>query len=289
MAVKPILNKQIISRPNNNRGLQTSTKGMKWTSNDRKSVLPSKDFSKNFAVTLKDIDMTMMSHIRDVMQITIREAGENVKVPLIYGNQERWKNIRNNGAMRDKNGTLILPIMMVRITDVEMNGGMPFSYDQDLKGLASNPIRANKWAKDNKYDRFSVQTNKKPIEEMITTGVPDWVDCTYSIVALTNYIEQMNLITETFIFHENTYWGDYLNFRFLSQFTGGLSDASEMDVGGERLVRLEFGIILKGYLLPEVYNTTPTGKIFDVGRKYTVGKVVFGQEGDATAEQVNKI
>jgi len=179
MAVKPILNKQIISRPNTNRGEQVSTKGMKFNSNDRASVLPGRDFTKNFAVTLKDIDLTMMNHLKDVMKITIRESGENIKVPIMYGNEERWKNVRDNGAMRDKNGSLILPLIMVRRTDVNFNDQMPFSYDQDLKGLASNPVRANKWAKENKYDRFSVQTNKKPIQEMITTGVPDWVDCTY--------------------------------------------------------------------------------------------------------------
>ena len=72
MAVKPILNKQIISRPNTNRANQISTKGMRWDVNDRKSILPGYDFTKNFAVTLKDIDMCMMSHVRDVMQITIR-------------------------------------------------------------------------------------------------------------------------------------------------------------------------------------------------------------------------
>lgn len=289
MAVKPILNKQIISRPNTNRGQQISTKGMKWTSNDRKSVLPGMDFAKNFSVTLKDIDLVMMNHIRDVMKITIRDAGENIKVPIMYGNQERWKSARKSGAIRDKNGSMILPLIMVRRTDVNFNSSMPYSYDQDLKGLASNAVRANKWSKENKYDRFSVQTDKKPIEEMITTGVPDWVDCSYQFVALTNYIEHMNVITETFVFHENTYWGAPHNFRFLSQLDGSFSDATEMDVDGERLVKLEFGMILKGYLLPEVYSTTPTGKVFDVGRGYTIGKVVFGQEADATNEQVRKI
>ena len=293
MAVKPILNKQIISRPNNNRGTQRSTKNMKWNSdarnyNSKKSVLPGKDFTKNFAVTLKDIDLCMLNHVRDVMQITIRESGENVRVPVMYGNQERWKNVRKNGAVRDRNGSLIMPLIMIRRTDVNFNPSMPFSYDQDLKGIVSNPVRVSKWSKDNRYSRFGVQHGQQPIREMITTGVPDWVDCTYSIVALTNYIEQMNLITETFVFHENTYWGEALDFRFLSQLGGSFADATEMDVDGERLVKLEFEIILKGYLLPEAYNTTPTGKVFDVGRGYTVGKVVFGTESDATTEQVSK-
>jgi len=289
MAVKPILNKQIVARPNVNRGKHISTKGMKFNTNDRTSVLPGRDFTKNFAITLKDIDSTMMTHVKDVMKLTVREAGENIKVPVLYGNEERWKNIKTNGAIRDKNNSLILPLMMIRRTDVNFTDAMPFSYDADTKGLASNPVRANKWAKENRYDRFSVQTNKKPIQEMITTGVPDWVDCTYSIVVLTNYIEQMNAITEAFVFHESTYWGESLGYKFLAQMGGSFSDATEMDVAGERLVKLEFEIILKGYLLPEVYSYANTDKIFDVGRKFSVGKVVFGQESDVTTEEINKI
>ena len=79
------------------------------------------------------------------------------------------------------------------------------------------------------------------------------------------------------------------NFKFLAELGGSFADATEMDVAGERLIKLEFEIILKGYLLTEVYSTTPTGKVFDVGRGYTIGKVVFGQESDATNEQLNKL
>ena len=286
MAVKPILNKQIVARPNINRGKQISTKGMKYNGNQKESILPGKDFAKNFSVTLKDIDSSMMSHVKDVMKLSIREGGENIKVPVLYGNEERWKNIKKNGALRDKNGSLILPLMMIRRTDVNFTDAMPFSYDADVKGLASTPVRANKWGKENRYDRFSIQTNKKPIQEMITTGVPDWVDCTYSVVAVTNYIEQMNAITEAFVFHESTYWGESLGFKFLATLGGSFAVATEMDVAGERIVRLEFEVILKGYLLPEVYSYANTDKVFDIGRKFSVGKVVFGQESDATADQV---
>ena len=94
MAVKPILNKQIVARPNVNRGKQISTKGMKFNGNRKESILPGKDFAKNFSVTLKDIDSSMMSHVKDVMKLTVREGGENIKVPVLYGNEERWKNIK---------------------------------------------------------------------------------------------------------------------------------------------------------------------------------------------------
>ena len=77
-----------------------------------------------------------------------------------------------------------------------------------------------------------------------------------------------------------------MNFRFLAELGGSFADATEMDVAGERIVRLEFEVILKGYLLPEVYSYANTDKVFDIGRKFSVGKVIFGQESDATVDQV---
>ena len=115
------------------------------------SFRPGKDFTKNFSVTLKDIDTAVLSHVKNVMKPTIREANEVIKVPVLWANEERWKNVRKNGAIRDKNGSLILPIIMIRRTDVAFNPTMPFSYDQDLKGIASNPIRVSKWSKTNRY------------------------------------------------------------------------------------------------------------------------------------------
>ena len=99
MAVKPILNTSIVSRPAINRGKQTSTKNLSRAANDRQSIKPGLDFTKNFAITLKDIDMAIMSHVKEVMDIKIREAGETLKVPVFYGNQERWANIRKNSMV----------------------------------------------------------------------------------------------------------------------------------------------------------------------------------------------
>ena len=48
------------------------------------------------SVTLFDIDYAMMSYLEDVALPTITEGDGNVvKIPVIYGNSERW-----NGARR---------------------------------------------------------------------------------------------------------------------------------------------------------------------------------------------
>ena len=118
MAVKPITNKQVVNSSNINRGKQVSTKNTKIRGNREQSVNPGKDFTKNFSITLKDIDTSIMGHIKHVVSPVIREAGEIVKVPVLYGNQERWVSARKNGVIRDKNGSIILPAIMFKRTDV---------------------------------------------------------------------------------------------------------------------------------------------------------------------------
>ena len=288
MSVKPILNTNIVSRPSINRGKQTSTKNLSKITNDRQSITPGLDFTKNFAITLKDIDMSVMSHVKGVMDIKIREAGEMLKVPVFYGNQERWANVRKNGVLRDRNGVILLPLIVLRRTDVSFNESMPFSYKHGFNEDLVSVVRSKSWSKDNRYDRFSVQFNKQPIYQQITTSMPDFVNCTYSFMVLTNYIEQMNIITENFVYHSNTYWGEGLGYKFLAS-TDAFTDASEMSIDGERLIKTEFNIIVKGYLLPEIISNAAMGKVSNMRITNTPSKVTFGFEGDATDAQVSSV
>ena len=118
MAVNRITNKHTLNKESVNRGKQVSTKNTTIGGNREQSLNPGKDFTKNFSITLKDVDTAIMTHIKNVMKPTVREANEIVKVPVMYGNEERWKAVRKRGVLRDKNNALILPLIMFRRTDV---------------------------------------------------------------------------------------------------------------------------------------------------------------------------
>ena len=169
MAISRITNKQTLNKESVNRATQVSTKTNKVRGNAEQSINPGKDFTKNFSVTLKDIDTSVMSHIKNVMKPKIREANETIKVPVYYGNEERWKNFRKRGVLRDKNGSLILPLIMFKRNDVSFDDSMPMSFDHDVRGEFIKVARSNKWSKDNQYDRFQVQRGVKPVQEIIFT------------------------------------------------------------------------------------------------------------------------
>ena len=287
MAVNKITNNQTINKERINRANQISMKNTKVRGNAEQTVLPGKDFTKGFAVTLKDIDTSVMGHIKDVMKPRIKEANEVIKVPVFYGNEERWKAVRQRGVLRDKNGSLILPLIMFKRTDVSMDDAMPMSFDHDVRGEFIKVVRSNKWSPQNQYDRFSVQQGLQPTRELMFTGMPDHVVCTYSVVMMTNYIEQMNVLSDLFLEHVGTYFGDTTQHKFLSNLDGGISDATEMNQDGERLIKSEFNLSIKAYVIPE-FTSTIFGTTSELTKEITPSRVTFGFEGDATDEQVGK-
>jgi len=285
MAINRITNRQTLNKESVNRASQVSTKDNKIRGNAEQSINPGKDFTKNFSISLKDIDTSVMTHIKDVMKPRIKEANEIIKVPVYYGNEERWRNFRKRGVLRDKNNALILPLIMFRRTDVSFDDNMPMSFDHDVRGEFIKVTRSNKWSKDNQYDRFSVQQGIKPVQDLLFTGMPDHVICSYSVVMMTNFIEQMNVLSDLFLEHIGTYFGNSEQYKFLSSLDGSLSDASEMNRDGERLIKTEFGLSIKAYVIPE-FTSNIFGTTAEVSKGITPSRVTFTMEGDATNRQV---
>jgi len=288
VAVKPITNKQVVVGSNVNRGEQTSTKNLKDNSGNRsRSYIPGSNLSENYAITLKDVDTAVLNHVKNVMRPKIREANETIDVTVMYGNEERWKSVRKRGVMRDKNNSLLLPLIMLKRTTVERNTELLQGMEHDVKRQYAEVLRTSTWSKKNRYDRFAVQTGNQPIKQNILTTMPNFVNITYEFILWTNFIEQMNPLIESFVEQNYTYWGDTVDYKFLSTIDS-ISDASEMTVDTERIIKSSFSVITKAYLLPENTNSVVTNKISNIRKKLSPSRVVFGFEGDATNKQVGK-
>ena len=286
MSVKPITNKQVVASSNINRGKQVSTKNTTTRGGNRQQTfVPGTNYSKNYAITLKDIDTSIMSHVKTVIKPKVKESNESVDVGVMYGNEERWVAARKRGVLRDKNGALILPLIMLKRTSVEKSTSIAPSFEHDVKREHSEVIRHSTWSKKNRYDRFSVQTGKKPVIENLVTTMPNFVNVSYDFVLWTAFIEQMNPLVETFADHNNTYWGSSEEYKFLCQLDS-ISDASEMSQDGERFIKSTFSVSTKAYLLPEYTNSIVTNQISNVRKTLSPSKVVFGFEGDASDSQV---
>ena len=287
MAVNKITNKQVVNRESVNRANEVSTKGTTIRGNRETTIVPGNNFSKNYSITLKDVDTAILNHVKNVMKPQVKEANEIFKIPVYYGNEERWKAVRKRGVLRDKNGSLILPLIVLKRTEVSRNDLSGQSYSHDIQNKHISVVRNARWSKDNQYDRFSVQQGIKPAYENIVTSMPTYSDITYEFILWTNFIEQMNPLVESFVDQSHTYWGDGTNMKFVCTIDN-ISDASEMSEGGERFIKSTFSVTTKAYLLPEYLNSVVTNKIVNTRKELTPSRVVFGFEGDATNKQVGK-
>ena len=103
MAVKPLTNKRAINKETINRANQVSTRNLQsQTGNRSKTYIPGQDFTKSYAITLKDIDTAVLNQLKHVMKPSIQEANEIINVPIFYGNRERWSAVRKSGVLKSK-------------------------------------------------------------------------------------------------------------------------------------------------------------------------------------------
>ena len=236
------------------------------------------DDIKNPSVTLMDIDSAIMFYIENVIKPSVEDNGENIKVPIMYSSPERWKAIQRDGFMRDKKRQVITPVITYRRTSIERDDMVP----QD-KLDANNPhlfyTFEKKFSDLNRYDNFSTQIGLLPQREYYNVAFPDYVTLSYDFIVWTTYIEQMNKIVERIVYSDGAYWGDPDKLRFRTRIDS-FTDATEVsDV--ERLVRTNFTVTLRGYLLPEAnFEHRATTQKF-----ISPKKVIFGTETDAVVDK----
>jgi ethanolamine utilization microcompartment shell protein EutS len=232
---------------------------------------------KNPAVTLMDMDSAILFYFENVIKPSVEDNGENVKVPIMYASPERWKSIQRDGFMKDKKRQTITPVIAYRRTSIEKDETLP----QD-KLDANNPHMfytfEKKFSDINRYDNFSTQIGLLPQREYYNVAFPDYVTLTYDFIIWTSYIEQMNKIVEKVVYSDGAYWGDPNKLRFRSHIDS-FTDATEV-AEAERLVRTNFTVTMRGYLLPEgnFDHRSTTQKFMSPKR------VIFGSEVDSTVE-----
>jgi len=236
------------------------------------------DDIKNPEVTLIDMDSSIMYYFDNVIQPSVEDNGENVKVPIMYASPERWVSIQRQGFLRDKKRQVITPVIVYRRTSIAKDETVP----QD-KLDANNPHMfysfEKKFSNINKYDNFSQQIGLLPQREYYNVMMPDYVTLTYDFIVWTSYIDQMNEIVEKVVYSDGAYWGDPDKMRFRSSIDS-FSDATEIS-DSERLVRTNFTVTLRGYLLPKGnFDHRSTTQKF-----ITPKKVIFGTE---TVEKITK-
>ena len=227
-------------------------------------------------VKLIDIDTTIAEYMRNTIIPDVEEHERKIKVPLIYGNAERWNGARKEGYLRDERGKIQIPLVMFKRNSIERNPDL-----QHFKEAGILPA-FQQYSSKNRYERFTLQNNVKPVMELYNISIPDYITLTYEVMIWTSFTEHMNKIVEAFQYATDKYWGDVEKYKFRVRIDS-FDNQQEVGQGSERIIRTTFTMQVNAYLLPETFNELPIIK-----KERSKKRVVFGIETDLTGNLFNQ-
>jgi hypothetical protein len=209
------------------------------------------DTIQDISVSLMDMDSAIMFYFENVIKPQVVENGETIKVPVMYSSPERWATVQKTGFMRDAKRQIIIPAIAFRRTGMEKDDTIPIDKI-DPEEPKFHYSFEKKYNSRNRYDNFSKQIGLLPQREYYNVAMPDYMILSYDFIVWTHYIEQMNKLIERINWSAGSYWGEPNRMRFRTNIDS-YTDATEV-TDKERLIRTEFSVTLRGYLIPEAFN-----------------------------------
>jgi hypothetical protein len=228
--------------------------------------------TKNFSIGIKDHTEAIQYYFDEVLKLEVYQNNGKVLVPVIYGTPEKWKSIQKDGYYRDSAAQIMPPLIMYKKASVVQNR----TLGNKLDGNEANNVQLfeKAYTRRNVYDNFHILQNQKPQKEYVVVVTPDYVTISYTCAIWTNFVEQMDKLTEALNFASNSYWGDPSRFQFLAKIET-FNDVQTFDQGEDRLVRTDFQLTLNGYLIPDSLNAYLAQL---QNRTYNLCKIVFNTE-----------
>ena len=226
------------------------------------------------SVSLVDIDTAIIKYMDDVIQPFVVQDELKVQVPILYANPERWKNTRKDGVLRDTRGKLQIPLIMIKRDNIRKN-----TLNNPINKYLERDFYSTSWNPRNKYDRFAIQNGIKESKKYVAVMYPDFYDVTYSCMIWTEYQQQMNLLVEQISFEVENYWGENNKYKFKTS-VEEYTNSVELPQRSDRIVRSEFRMTVKAYLLPEA-TIDKYGKPIDTNMvRFTNKKLVVTERID---------
>jgi hypothetical protein len=230
------------------------------------------DTVKDISIGLEDIDNAVLYYFNNIIKPTVIQNNNRIAVPVIYGSSERWKSVQNDGFYRDKDGKLMVPIIMFKRDSIEKNRTLGNKIDGNKSQLYQ--VVGTKFNKRNVYDKFDVLNNRIPSQQYYVSVVPDYINITYSCIIFTDFVEQNNKLVEAIEFASDSYWGDPNRFKFRANIDN-FTTTTILEQGADRAAKSSFNIKMFGYIIP---NTVNKDMAVASSKFYTKAQVIFELE-----------
>lgn len=209
------------------------------------------DGLKDYSIDFKDIDEAVLYYFDNVIKPSVVEDGSKVKVPVLYASPERWKSAQTDGGIRDKDGKILFPVVVVKKGSIEKQRDI--SNKLDGNKVNNYHIFEQRYTKQNQYDNFSALNNRKPAKSYGMVIVPDYYKITYNCAVYVNQVDDLNKILEVILYASDSYWGDPKRFMFMSRIDS-TPITQEVNQGENRKIWSQFDITLNGHVVPDSIN-----------------------------------
>jgi hypothetical protein len=227
--------------------------------------------TKDFSIQIIDIDTALLEHIKNNIKPTIIQDGENFLIPVIFDIPEAWETMQYSGGMRDKNGKLMFPLIVLRKNSITKDKTIGNKLDGNRVHLYKT--FQNKYTQINQYDNFNSLKSRIPTQDYTLVVIPDYVTISYTITMFTNYIEHMNQLIEIMNFATDSYWGDKERFMFRNTIDSFNIDSS-YNQGEDRIIKTTFNLTLNGYIIPPSINK----ELASIKKSYSKSQIKFNIE-----------
>lgn len=230
--------------------------------------LDTQDDGQKIKVTLYTVDSAIINYLTNRINPIVTQNDAQVKVPVIYGNPERWKSAQKDGVLRDQMGKIQLPMIMLRRTQMEkatINSAVNKYYERSFN---------TGWDRRTPYDRFALVNNVFPDRKYYSvSATPDYYEMTYSCIIWTEYMEQMNQVIENISFESDEFWGEPNQYKFRTRIKT-FEPMTELPSNKDRVVRTKFDLKVFAYLLPESQLDAGLNRTLMTRKRYGIKKVV---------------
>ena len=233
---------------------------------------------------IEDIDKAMFNLFNKDLPLFYELEGERKRVPVIFASGERFALLKRKKPLRDRNGTIILPLISITRTGLENNPSKGVADNQMLPHIIKRKIAPEDAAyqqlinKENlentkntleqeedmeKKDRINKNLSLKPkmssdnIYEFVEMPPIKYVGATYEVVIWTNYAQEANRLVEAIMASYNLNAGQQFRidsdkpYWFVAFADNGITmDTSFSDsTDAERYVKFTMTFTTNGYIV----------------------------------------
>jgi hypothetical protein len=132
-------------------------------------------------IRIYDIDLAISDHMTDTVLPTLEIQDERIKIPVVYGNPERWKAIQKDGVLRDSQGQIQTPLVMFKRNSIDRNESLSNAVNRSVSYPA-----VSTYSPKHKYDLFSKMVGTTRPMEQYNITIPDYVTVTYEVMVWTD-------------------------------------------------------------------------------------------------------